>query len=80
MRDGGDDDARFLARGENGGCLMSEGLIKGGEMAEDGSFSEEPFTFWINLERFKLLMEEIFIFFTSCFNAGDEQAISSSGA
>ena len=59
MRDGGDDDARFLARGENGGCLMSEGLIKGGEVAEDGSFSEEPFTFGVNLERFKLLMEKI---------------------
>lgn len=80
MRDSGDDDARFLGRGENGGCLMSEGLIKGGEMAEDGSFSEEPFTFWINLERFKLLMEKIFIFFAGCFNEGEEEDISRGGA
>ena len=57
---------------------MSEGLIKGGEVAEDGSFSEEPFTFGVNLERFKLLMEEIFIFFASCFNEGEEEDIARS--
>jgi len=39
MWDRWDDDARFLARGENGDGLMSEGLIKGGEVTKDGRFS-----------------------------------------